>query len=543
MYQGPGALLKLIGPLCLEGGRRRDVAEFAAAAQPVWQQVEPGLRAFLLSLPTEMSIDPAARAVLVQYPYADRRALCTAWLAGEELSPKDRERIGAKQMINNESAAKYVLCALCRLLTAQPGRGGILTFAYDQTDTVAEQWAQAGVQIVAEVISAIQSQGGSAYQVLSCRPETWKMLQDKPTRPGPGQLKIIDDTLQLGKLTAAQLRELVLGRAGKPSVLSAAELDPASWPKDIATPRAALAHAAKLFLARTGAAKGSADKESVPVVTTDAPTAKGLPSSPVKAPAPAPTTKNAAAPAASAKNAPSKPGVQATSTKNAPSQPGAAAATGKAAASKPDTAAAAKSAPNKPAAASAKNAPSTPPVVAEKEPPSAASPSVTWMAMASDDESLVFKDTSTPAKPAAKKTEPKKPAPKPALEPVSAPPPSAQSPSVTWMAMASDDDPLAQALAAAAAKEQEEAARRAAQSALRTTKERLPSLGAAKATPPRPDQVMSAFGSRDRVEEWLLAKELGVPVEALADPLSRLEDQGTIRLVPLRDGQRLVVRL
>ena len=42
-YQAPGALLKLLGPLCVEGGRRRTLGDFAAAAQPIWAQIEPGL--------------------------------------------------------------------------------------------------------------------------------------------------------------------------------------------------------------------------------------------------------------------------------------------------------------------------------------------------------------------------------------------------------------------------------------------------------------------------------------------------------------------
>ena len=73
MYQVPAALLKLLGPMCHDAGRKRRLSDFVAAAQKVWPQVEPGLRSYLLSLPTEMSIDSAARAVLLQFPYADRR--------------------------------------------------------------------------------------------------------------------------------------------------------------------------------------------------------------------------------------------------------------------------------------------------------------------------------------------------------------------------------------------------------------------------------------------------------------------------------------
>ncbi|HNG00187.1 MAG TPA: hypothetical protein PK493_23015, partial [Pseudomonadota bacterium] len=57
MYQGPTAVLKQLGPLCLDGGKRRPIADFAEAAQKVWPEIEPGLRSYLLTLPTENSLD------------------------------------------------------------------------------------------------------------------------------------------------------------------------------------------------------------------------------------------------------------------------------------------------------------------------------------------------------------------------------------------------------------------------------------------------------------------------------------------------------
>jgi hypothetical protein len=533
MYQAPGALLKILGPLCQEGGRRRELGDFATAAQPIWAQVEPGLRAYLLSLPTEMSIDTAARAVLLQYPYADRRALCTAWLAGEELSAKDRERISAKQSINNESAAKYVLCALCRLLTgsagAGPGPGVPLTLTYDQTDAVARELGLPGVQGMAEVVSAIQAQGGATLQVLACRPDTFRMLVDKGARPGPGQLKSVDDTLQLSRPAVAQLRELVAARAGQASALSAADLDPSRWPQEVGTPRAALAYLAGLWASRTGAL-------AIPVPANDAPTAKGLSTGPIKPPATA------------AKSAPMKAMSPAVTGKTNLSKPNIAAVSAKAAQSRPI---APKNIPSQPGTAVApakKNALSTPPAPAPKEEPSAASPSITWMAMASDEEVAPVSSVESVKKPASPK-ETKKPEPAkvsvktaPQLPPnpvsIGPSPPSAQSPSVTWMAMADEDDPLARALAAVDA---EDAAKGASKP--RTTKERLRAVGNPPSASLRPEQVLAAFGTRDRVEEWQLAQELGVSASVLGDALARLEDQGAIRLVPVGDGQRMVARL
>lgn len=543
MYQGPAALLKLVGPLCMEGARRRQLPEFVAAAQPVWHQVEPGLRAFLLSLPTEMSIDPAARAVLVQYPYADRRALCTAWLAGEELGAKDRERIGAKQMINNESAAKYVLCALCRMLTAHPEQEGPLTFIYDQVDVVAQQWGQAGVHSVVEVVTAIQTQGGGVLQVLSCRPATWRLLLEKSPRSATGQTKHIDDTLELPRPSLQELREIVKARGGEGTLLTAQDLDPANWPKEVVTPRALLAHLSALWVARTELQ----GKEPVPTPAFDAPTAKGMPSRPLRTspsntkslpsrpPGPSASIKNATNPPGPAvsgvpiavRNLPSKPvAAQVASARNAPSKPiGIAQATTK---------------PSMSPAPEVKKAP---------EPESAASPSVSWMEMAADeDPSLVQSSVSDKRAPSSlgQKAEPSPvksaaaPAPKPASMKAKPPEPSAQSPSVTWMEMASEDDPLARALAAIDKKDAEGSGAARPQ---RTTQDRLRAIAAPSSANLRPEQVLAAFGTRDRMEEWQLAQELGVSQPILAETLAQLEDQGSVRLLPLSDGQRMVARL
>ncbi len=465
MFQGPGSLLKLVEPLCLDGGSRRSIAAFAIAAEPLWPQIEPGLRAHLLSLPTEGSIDSAARAVLLQYPYADRKALCTAWLAGEELSAKDRERIGAKQFINNESVAKYVLCALCRMLTAISARTphqarAALTLVYDHVDSVAQQLGLAGAQSIAEVISTVQQQGGATFQILSCRPDTWQMITEKPTRPAPGQLKQLDDVIELGRPATQHLSELLNARAKATSLLSSTDLEPGRWPANLLTPRAVLVHFSAIFMTRSDALR----KDSVPVYTTDVPTAKGMPSNPVKMQA------------QSARNVPSRPAVLLNSAKITPT-PGR---------GSPSLPLGKKDTGSKPGALLSplkKDTGSRPPT-AKKEPdaapiasePSAASPSASWMAMASDDELssvLGSAGDAPPAKDAADKSAVPKSASKASMAPaapakptevIQPPPPaepSAQSPSVTWMAMASDDDPLAKALAAVAAEDEAAASQEA----------------------------------------------------------------------------------
>ena len=111
--------------------KRRPIADFAEAAQKVWPEIEPGLRSYLLTtLPTENSLDATARQVIVQFPYADRRALTTAWLAGEELSQKRSRKDGAKQTINQEATARYVLCSLIRLATIR--RPASFTILFDR---------------------------------------------------------------------------------------------------------------------------------------------------------------------------------------------------------------------------------------------------------------------------------------------------------------------------------------------------------------------------------------------------------------------------
>lgn len=509
-YQAPAALLKLVGPLCQELGKPRKPPEFAAAATPVWAQVEPGLRAYLLSLPTENSIDSAARAVILQYPYADRRVLVTAWLAGEDLSAKDRERIGAKQSINNEAAARYVLCSLCRLLSA--ALPGPLVLAYDHMDATGEQHAQPGLQGQAEVIAALQSQGGALLQVVSCRPQTWALLHEKPARPSPAQaqaqalaalqLKQVDDLLKLERPELASLRELIQARltALPPQTrntlqLGDRDLDPALWPAEVGTPRAALQYYAqriqptKAAPSEVAAAKPASKPLAKPATDT-APATKPaskpsnddatlavpasvlaalakaaipdgtsgaaikLPaevkaaaeskapagSAAAKSPPPAAAGKAATSPAAaSAKDAPSKPGTG-SSRRDAPSQSG----------DKLAPAGTARDADSKPGAGSAAKPASTPAKAASPAAVAGTNPTKPPAAAASGGRRDAPSQVPVQSQTAASSPSPSKDA---GLSDslLTAVAPSAQSPSVTWMAMAGDDDPLAKAIAEAEA--------------------------------------------------------------------------------------------
>lgn len=254
MYQGPTAVLKQLGPLCLEAGRRRPLGDFAEAAQKVWADIEPGLRSYLLTLPTENSLDATARQVIVQFPYADRRALTTAWLAGEELSQKDREKIGAKQTINQEATARYVLCSLIRLATIR--RPASVTLLFDQADQVREQLGQPGLHALAEVMGSLHGLAAATMIVLSCRPDTFGQFSEKQARPGPSQIKQSMELVSLARIAPPQLREVVAARlqsvvsSGATSALAPLQEADLGVLHEVDTPRAALSRLASLYSER-----------------------------------------------------------------------------------------------------------------------------------------------------------------------------------------------------------------------------------------------------------------------------------------------------
>lgn len=363
MYQGPTAVLKQLGPLCLDGGRRRALGDFAESAQKIWPQIEPGLRSYLLTLPTENSLDATARQVLVQFPYADRRALVTAWLAGEELAAKDRERIGAKQTINQEATARYVLCSLMRLASVR--RPASITILFDQADQLLERLGQPGLHALAEVIGSLHGLVAATLLILSCRPDTFGQFSEKQARPGPSQLKQSMELISLSRATPSELREVVAARlqsatggSGPVGSLSPLVESDLGFLHEIDTPRAALSRLASVYGERL---------------------AKGTPPAGVKSVA-------EAKPAAEAKSATPQKSVAASKSLAAKAEP--ASAVKPVATSKSVVPAASKPASEKKSVVPDKAAPQSAVPTATKEPESAATPSRAWLAMSGEGDVL-----------------------------------------------------------------------------------------------------------------------------------------------------------
>jgi hypothetical protein len=78
---------------------------------------------------------------------------------------------------------------------------------------------------------------------------------------------------------------------------------------------------------------------------------------------------------------------------------------------------------------------------------------------------------------------------------------------------------------------------------LRSTQARLPALQLRTAESVSAQQVLAVLSSRSMIEDWQLAHDLGVAPDALEKILLELEDEGQVRLMPLGDGQRMVVRI
>ena len=253
-YQGPTAVLKQLAGICLENGLRRPLADFAGLAEKEWSHIEPGLRSYLLTLPTENSLDATARQVILQFPYPDRRSLTTAWLAGEELSVKDREKIGAKQTINQEATARYVLSSLVRLAAMRRPQSVVLVC--DQVDQTLEQLGRPGLHALAEVLASLHGLSAATLVVLSCRPETFGQFSEKQARPGPSVLKQSMELISLAGVAPADLRELVCKRLqttekppNAPEFHPLTEADLALL-SQVDTPRAALARLAPICTER-----------------------------------------------------------------------------------------------------------------------------------------------------------------------------------------------------------------------------------------------------------------------------------------------------
>ncbi|HMU38104.1 MAG TPA: hypothetical protein PKE31_03750 [Pseudomonadota bacterium] len=295
-YQGPTAVLKELPALCLSSGLRRPIADFAEAAEKLWPQIEPGLKSYLLTLPTENSLDSTARQVLLQFPHADRRALVTAWLAGEDLPQKDREKIGAKQTINQEATARYVLCSLIRLATMRRPSG--LTIVFDQVDQVLEQLGQPGLHAQAEVLGSLHGLTAATLLILSCRPDTFGLFTEKQARPGPSQIKQNMELVSLSRIAPSQLKEVVTARLRSAAVSGTTnELHPLSETDlsvlhEVDTPRAALVKLAPVYAERLSGAS-SAAKKPAQATPMPAATGKATPAQAKVTPAPAKSAEKA----------------------------------------------------------------------------------------------------------------------------------------------------------------------------------------------------------------------------------------------------------
>jgi len=375
-YQGPTAVLKQLGPLCLDGGRKRPLADFAESAQKVWSQIEPGLRSYLLTLPTENSLDATARQVLVQFPYADRRALVTAWLAGEELSPKDRERIGAKQTINQEATARYVLCSLIRLASVR--RPDSLTILFDQADQLLEQLGQPGLHALAEVLGSLHGLTAATLLVLSCRPDTFARFSEKQARPGPSQIKQSMELISLARIAAPQLREVVAARlqsvtggSGPLGSLGPLTESEVGFLHEVDTPRAALSRLASVYSERLAGGIPATVAKAVPDAKSAAPAKAGA------------TTKPSVVPAAKAEG----PGAVSSAMKSTDAtRPVVVSKASLAAATAPKSSGKATAKP----AATEKAAPvsNVPVATKDKDAESAATPSRAWLAMSGEGDAL-----------------------------------------------------------------------------------------------------------------------------------------------------------
>lgn len=203
-YEGGAALPRLLVPLCEDpqsDGRPRGAAAFATLAAPRWAEIAAGLLSYVQGLPSEHPIDLLVRAVLVHYPDPAQRALCTAWLAGEDLGDADLQRLGVKQLLDSEAAARRVLTSLCRM-TAAP-----LVLCFDQIEGITDRLQEAGLRGLVEVIRDIYTQG-AACQVVTCQTTTWAQLGERLLRQIPGRTHQVS----LARLLAEQIRDLVLAR-------------------------------------------------------------------------------------------------------------------------------------------------------------------------------------------------------------------------------------------------------------------------------------------------------------------------------------------
>ncbi len=218
LYDGAPGLPRLLLPLCEDAGEPRDAVAFAAGAQRMWSQIEPGLLRHMLSLPQEAPTDVVARTVLVQYPHPDRRALCAAWLAGEELGADDLARLSIKHSIDSEASSRRLLTSLCRL-SPQP-----LVLCFDQIEGTTDRLREPGLRALSDVVREVHARGGATCQVITCLSSLWPSFREKlsiapspsGSTPSPSPMATLVPPLleqvALAPIEPGQVRDLVVAR-------------------------------------------------------------------------------------------------------------------------------------------------------------------------------------------------------------------------------------------------------------------------------------------------------------------------------------------
>jgi hypothetical protein len=143
--------------------------------------------------------------------------------------------------------------------------------------------------------------------------------------------------------------------------------------------------------------------------------------------------------------------------------------------------------------------------------------------------------------------------------------PSAESPSVSWLAMAAEEDPFGASEPAAAKPAarpvrgtaamgvvvvKPAAAKAATQgvggpvaaprSGGRSTQARIAAVPVPSGGTISPQRILATLDGRSSMAEWQLAEELGVSIDNLSDHLNRMAANGQVRLVPSEDGRMVV---
>jgi hypothetical protein len=144
--------------------------------------------------------------------------------------------------------------------------------------------------------------------------------------------------------------------------------------------------------------------------------------------------------------------------------------------------------------------------------------------------------------------------------------PSADSPSVSWLAMASDESVVGSSDASSKAEPAKVAkpvrgtaamgvvvvkpgaVKAAAQtpggavtgSKGRSTQARIPAVPVRSSNSLSPLRILAALEGRSSMPEWQLAEELGVSMDDISGVLNSMSSDGQVRLMPSEDGRMVV---